>query len=165
MDPVISKKTSIWKEIRKKYEISPELIFLINMFHRMNTLDINIEFDGEIFNEEAIKLYNITILNINYFLPKLEQVNLNLINNKLQFSLYKRYYNKIFNLLIIRGENIKKNFIKYHSLMYKIKWDFEHDFNLEEYLKNYNSNEELIINKRIYDDYSILCCIEEKYKK
>ena len=162
LDPINSNKTAIFKNLRKNYEIPPELIFLINMFHRMNTLDISIDFDGEILTEEDIKLFSITILNINYFLPKLQQVNLNFINNKLQFSMYKRYYTKIFNLLKIGGENIKKNYIKNQSLMYKIKWDFINDFNLEEYRKNGNSNEELVINKITYDDYSILCCIEEK---
>ena len=162
LDPIISKKTIIWKNLSKNYEIPPELIFLINMFHRMNTLDINIEFDGEMLNEEDIKLYTITIFNINYFLPKLEHVILNFINNKLQFSLYKRYYTKIFNLLKFGEDYIKKNYIKNQSLMYKIKWNFEQDFNLEEYRKNGNNNEELVINKIIYDDYSILCCIEEK---
>ena len=66
------KKTKVWKSLRKKYEIPPELIFLINMFHRMTILDINIKFDGEVLGEEDIKLFTITILNINYILPKLE---------------------------------------------------------------------------------------------
>ena len=42
------------------------------MFHRMTILDINIKFDGEVLGEEDIKLFTITILNINYILPKLE---------------------------------------------------------------------------------------------
>ena len=135
-DPIQIKKTEVWKILRKKYDIPPELIFLINMFHRMNALDIGIEFNGEILNEDDIKLFTITILNINYILPKLEHINLNFIHNKLQFSLYKRYYRKINNLLKLWEENIKKNKIKNHSKIYNIKWDFEHDFNLEEYRKN-----------------------------
>ena len=165
MDPIKSKKTQVWKNLRKKYEIPPELIFLINIFHRMNILDINIEFDGEVLGEEDIKLFTITILNINYILPKLEHLNLNFVHNKLQFFLYKRYYKKIFNLfnLINAGkETIKKNQISNHSLMYNIKWDFENDFNLNEYRKNGISNGILGIGKIIFDDYSILCFIQEK---
>ena len=162
IDPALTKKTKIWKNLRKNYEMPPEFIFLINMFHRMETLDINIEFDGETLSDEDIKFFTITILNINYISPKLEHLNLNFIHNKLQFSLYKRYYTKIFNLLIFAKENIKKNLIKHHSLMYNIKWDFEHEFNLEEYRKMEISNEEFETNKIIYDDYSILCYSEEK---
>jgi hypothetical protein len=101
LDPLQVQKTTVWKNLRKKYEIPPELIFLINIFHRMNVLDVNIEFDREILTEEDIKLFTITILNINIILPKLEQINLNFIHDKLQFNLYKRYYTKIFNLLKI----------------------------------------------------------------
>ena len=87
IDPALTKKTKIWKNLRKNYEMPPEFIFLINMFHRMETLDINIEFDGETLSDEDIKLFTITILNINYISPKLEHLNLNFIHNKLQFSL------------------------------------------------------------------------------
>ena len=157
LDPIQTKKTKVWKNLRKSYEMPPEFIFLINMFHRINSLDINIDFEGETLEPEDIKLFTITILNINFFLPKLEHANLNFVHNKLQFYLYKRYYIKIFNLLKIGEENIKKNIIKDHSSIYNIKWDFEQNFNLEEYKKN-----KLYIVKDgiIYDDYSILCCIE-----
>ena len=131
----------------------------------MTILDINIEFDGEVLGEEDIKLFTITILNINYILPKLEHLNLNLIHNKLQFFLYKRYYKKIFNLFALGEETIKKNKIKEHSLIYNIKWDFEKEFNLNEYRKNDISNEILEVNKVIYDDYSILCFTQEKSLK
>ena len=155
------KKTTVWKNLKKKYEIPPELIFLINLFHRMHILDINIEFDGENLCEEDIKLFSITLLNINFILPKLEQINLNFIHNKLQFSLYKRYYTKIFNLLMLSEETIKRNKIKNQSLMYDMKWDFENNFNLEEYRKKKVKD----IPSITYDDYSILCCIDEKITK
>ena len=165
LDPLQVQKTTVWKNLRKKYEIPPELIFLINIFHRMNVLDVNIEFDREILTEEDIKLFTITILNINIILPKLEQINLNFIHDKLQFNLYKRYYTKIFNLLKISEENIKKNRIKNHPLIYDIKWDFENDFNLEEYRKAKLIKEGIDIPSITYDSYSILCCVEEKTTK
>jgi hypothetical protein len=106
-----------------------------------------------------------TILNINIILPKLEQINLNFIHDKLQFNLYKKYYTKIFNLLKISEENIKKNRIKNHPLIYDIKWDFENDFNLEEYRKAKLIKEGIDIPSITYDSYSILCCVEEKTTK
>lgn len=73
---------------------------MVNLFHGITIVDINIEFDREIVGDEDFKLFTITIININYILPKLEQANLNIIHNRLKYSLYKRYYNKIFNILI-----------------------------------------------------------------
>ena len=166
VDPMQVSKTEVWKSLPKKYEIPPELIFLVNLFHRITCVDINIEFDGEILGEEDNKLFTITILNINYILPKLEQANLNFIHNKLQYSLYKRYYYKLFNLLKTGEQNIKKNIIKNHSLIYNIKWDFKHEFNLEQYRKNEMSNQEIYINNNlVYDQFSILCCFEERNEK
>ena len=165
LDPMQIEKTVVWKNLKKKYEIPPELIFLVNLFHRITIVDIHIEFDGEIVGDEDLKLFTITILNINYILPKLEQANLNFIHNRLQYSLYKRYYNKIFNILNKGEQSIKKNIIKNHSLMYNIKWDFEHEFNLEEYRKNENINQEIYINNIIYDKFFILCCFEERNVK
>ena len=162
LDPIQTEKTTVWKNLRKKYLIPPELIFLINLWHRIVILDINIEFDGEILGEEDIKLFAITILNVIYILPNLEQANLNFIHNRFQYYLYKLYYYKIFNLLNKGEQSIKKNRIKNHSLMYNIKWDFEHEFNLEEYSKNEITNKEIYIKNIVYDKYFILCCFEER---
>lgn len=43
--------------------------------------------------------------------------------------------------------------------MYNIKWDFKHEFNLEEYRKNEKTSQEIYINNIVYDKYFILCCL------
>ena len=154
-DPSEMKKGIVFHSIKKKYEVPPELIFLVNMFQGIDTLEFEIEFEGEILNDVDINLFTITILNISYILPKLEHVNINFINNKLQFFLYNKYYTKIFNILKITEENIKKNKINDILSIYNKKWDFEHEFNLEEYRKNLIEKENNI-NNIIYDKYSIL---------
>ena len=159
-DPSEMKKGVVFHSIKKKYEVPPELIFLVNMFQGIDTLEFGIEFQGETLNEVDINLFTITILNISYILPKLEHVNINFINNTLQFYLYNKYYIKIFNILKIADENIKKNKINDILSIYNKKWDFEHEFNLEEYRKNQIEKEkkekENYINNIIYDNYSIL---------
>jgi hypothetical protein len=150
-------KVSIWKKLGKKYDVPPELIFLVNIFHTIDTLDFDIEFDGESLNEEDLKLFTITILNISYILPQFEKVNINFINNELQYFLYEKYYKKILNIIVIGDEYIKKNLIKNNFAMYDTKWDFEHDFNLEEYRQKKNEQEKKDnLDKVIYDRYSIL---------
>ena len=157
-DPGEMKKAVVWKNLGKKYEIPPELIFLVNILQNIDTLEFDIEFDGEILNEEDLKLFTITILNISYILPKLEKVKINFINNELQYFLYQKYYLKIKNIISIGDEYIKKNKIKNNYFIYNKKWDFEHEFNLEEYRQDKYEKEK---NKKKYDNitfdkYSIL---------
>ena len=153
-----TKKAVVWKNLNKKYEIPPELIFLVNILQSIDTLEFDIEFDGEILNEEDLKLFTITILNISYILPKLEKVKINFINNELQYFLYQKYYRKIQNIISIGDEYIKKNKIKNNYFIYNKKWDFEHEFNLEEYRQDKYEKEK---KKNKYDNitfdkYSIL---------
>ena len=161
-DPSEMKKVVAWREIKKKYEIPPEMIFLVNVLQGIDTLEFDIEFYGEILNEEDLKLFTITILNISYILPKLEHVKINFINNNLQYSLYEKYYTKIFNILIIREEYIKKNKIKNIYSIYNQKWDFEHDFNLEEYRQDQIENDKKMnkIYNLKFDKYSIIYMID-----
>ena len=159
IDPSQIKKTTVWKKLINKYEVPPELIFLVNLFGGIKYLVIDIDFEGEKIDNEDIKLFTITILNTSFIFPFLDHVSLNFIHNKLQFSLYERYYSKIFNLLKEGEETIKKNIIKNHNFIYNKKWDFEHDFNLEEYSKNQMFNQNNL--KIIYDKYSILYYLEE----
>ena len=138
------------------------MIFLVNVLQGIDTLEFDIEFYGEILNEEDLKLFTITILNISYILPKLEHVKINFINNNLQYSLYEKYYTKIFNILIIREEYIKKNKIKNIYSIYNQKWDFEHDFNLEEYRQDQIENDKKMnkIYNLKFDKYSIIYMID-----
>ena len=162
-DPVEMKKTYVWENISKKYEIPAVMIFLLNLLQGINTLDFDIEFDGEILNENDINLFTITILNITYILPNLDHVNINFINTKLQYFLYEKYYKRVLNLIKIGEGTIKKNKIKNNYSIYSKKWDFEHNFNLEEYRRFFFKKENIgkKIN-RIYDKYSILYEIKLK---
>ena len=160
-DPSEVEKSFVWKCLESKYNVPPELIFLINIFQETNTLDIDIEFACDILNEDDFSLFAITILNIIYIFPKLENMKLNLINSYLQYFLYEKYYTSIVDILKLGNEHLKKNSINNDIWIYGNKWDFEHDFNLESYNKKMN------IEKRsrktgqiIYDKYSNLYKIE-----
>ena len=163
-DPSEKKKTKVWKELKNKYEIPLEMIFLVNIFQGITTLEFSIDFYDDLLSEEDFKLFTITILNISFILPKLDHINVNFINSKLQYFLYKKYYKKIFNILKIADENIKKNKIKDIFSIYNKKWDFEHEFNLEEYRQNLLEKQKKRDNIKdiIFDKYSILYTYDTK---
>ena len=160
-DPSEVEKSFVWKCLESKYNIPPELIFLINIFQETSTLDIDLEFVCDISNEDDFSLFAITILNIVYIFPKLENMKLNLINSYLQYFLYEQYYNRISGMLKFGNETLKKNTFNNDIWIYGNKWDFEHDFNLENFNKKMNIEKRSRKTGQIkYDKYSNLYKIE-----
>ena len=160
-DPSEVEKSFVWKCLESKYNIPPELIFLINIFQETSTLDIDLEFVCDISNEDDFSLFAITILNIVYIFPKLENMKLNLINSYLQYFLYEQYYNRISDILKFGNETLKKNTFNNDIWIYGNKWDFEHDFNLENFNKKMNIEKRSRKTGQIkYDKYSNLYKIE-----
>ena len=160
-DPTEVEKTFVWKCLENKYSIPAELTFLINIFQEINTIDIDIEFACDILNEEDFSLFAITILNITYIFPKLENMKLNLINSFLQYFLYEKKNKYILNLLNLGNETFKKNSINKEAWIYGNKWDFEHDFNIEIYNKRINNEKRAGKKGKIkYGKYSNLYIIE-----
>ena len=160
-DPSELEKTFVWKQLENKYNIPPELIFLFNIFQEITTLDIELELACDILNEEDFSLFAITLLNSVYIFPKLDYLKFNLINSYLQYHIYEKYYTKIFKLLELGNEAIKKNNLNNEIWIYGNKWDFEHEFNLGNYIKKMNIDKRSKkIGKIYYDKYSILYKIE-----
>ena len=166
-DPSEIQKSYVWDIIRKNYEIPPEIIFLLNIFPEINTLEFDLNLIGDNLKEEDFNLFTITILNIKYILPKLEMININFTFNNLQYILYNKYYAKVLKIINLGKDCLKKNKIKNNYNIYNKKWDFEHDFNLEEYRKILIEKEkqENILNNIIYDKYSILYMVESDEDK
>ena len=166
-DPSEIKKSYVWDIIRKNYEIPPEIIFLLNIFPEINALEFDLNLIGDNLKEEDFNLFIIKILNIKYILPKLEMININFTFNNLQYILYNKYYAKVLKIINLGKDCLKKNKIKNNYNIYNKKWDFEHDFNLEEYRKILIEKEkqENISNNIIYDKYSILYMVESDEDK
>ena len=157
-----TKKTYAWENNGKKYDIPPEMIFLINIFQSIDTLEFDINFICDYINKEDFNLFTITILNISYILSNLKNININFSYNNLQYVLYDKYYAKLLNIIKLGKDNIQKNKIKYNFNIYNKKWDFEHNFNLEDYRKKLIEKEkmEYLLDKIIYDKYSILYMVD-----
>ena len=151
-------KILFWKKNRSKYRIPPELSFLINRFINITTIEIDIDFQGEIIEDEEFKLISIFLLNMNHIFIHLDHFKINFINQKLQYEIYTSYFRDLVDEASIDRNIIKKNIIKYSELLYNNKWNFQNNFNLELYRiidKNKNQ-EDSDKSNLIYDDYNIL---------
>ena len=136
-DPMLLKKAYEWRKLIKihNYQVPPELIFLVNIFQNCLKLEINIEFDKDILTQEDFQLYTITLLNIEYVFPNLENISLNLVHKNIQEFHNNKYISTLAKLMLKRDETFKKNYIKHNISMYAIKWDFEADFDLANFNK------------------------------
>ena len=161
-DPMLTKKAYEWRKLVKiyNYQVPPELIFLINTFQNCLKLEINMEFDQDILTQEDLQLYTMTLLNIEYVFPNLENISINLIHKKLQEFLNKKTINNLSSLILKNEETFKKNVSNDNNSLYSIKWDFDKEFNLA-YFNNIKANSKK--NKKIIsnDEYNIIN-IDEK---
>jgi len=133
-DPMLLKKSYEWKKLVKvyNYQVPPELIFLVNIFQNILKLEIDMEFGQDNLTQEDFQLYTITLLNIEYVFPNLENISLNLVHKNLQEFINKQSIHKMMKLLL-NTELLKKNYIKDYNSKYAIKWDFEAEFDLANY--------------------------------
>ena len=151
-------KLLYWKKNRNKYFVPPELIFLINRFITITTIEIELDFQRDSIDDEDFKLISIFLLNINFLFVHLEHFKINFINKKFQYEIYTAYFQDLLQTASIKNNIIKKNRIKYPDLLYEKKWNFQYNFNVDELrLVDRDKNKEEI-NKInwIYDDYNML---------
>ena len=156
-DPMLTKKAYEWRKLVKiyNYQVPPELIFLINTFQNCLKLEINMEFDQDILTQEDLQLYTMTLLNIEYVFPNLENISINLIHKKLQEFLNKKTINNLSSLILKNEETFKKNVSKNNNSLYSIKWDFDKEFNLA-YFNNIKANSKKNKKNISNDEYNII---------
>ena len=125
-DPKNEKLTEFLKKRRKNYDLLPELIFLVNHFSKITT--VNIELD-KIYNPEnsddEYKFFEIAVLNLHWILNSLENINFNLICRQMQSLLFKRYQEKTTEACNKINDIIKpkdKIFSEFNS--FQRKWNF-----------------------------------------
>ena len=125
-DPKKEKITEFYKERRKEYDCLPEIIFLVNHFYKITT--VNLELD-KIYNQELTddeyKFFEIAILNLHWILNSLENIKFNLICRELHRALYKRYKEKITEACNKNNDVLKpKDIIFNEGPFFQKKWNF-----------------------------------------
>ena len=161
-DPMLLKKSYEWKKLIKvyNYQVPPELIFLVNIFQNILKLEIDIEFGQDNLTQEDFQLYTMTLLNIEYVFPNLENISLNLVHKNLQEFINKQSIHKMTKLLL-NTEYTKKNYIKDNISKYSIKWDFEAEFDLA-YYNNIKTNSKKNRKHFPNEKYSNIIYFDEK---
>ena len=125
-DPKKEKLTEFLKKRRKDYDLLPELIFLVNHFSKITT--VNIELD-KIYNPECTdddyKFFEIAVLNLHWILNSLENIKFNLICRQIQSLLFKRYKEKMTDTCNKINDVIKpKDKIFGEINSFRKKWNF-----------------------------------------
>ena len=132
-NPKTEKFTSFCKESRGKYELLPELIFLINRFSLVTTIQIQLDkFTDTKLTADDFLYVKLTILNIYWLLDSLNMVKFNFSCHSMEQTLYLRYKTKVSEKYNEVGENLKKNILIEDLSLYNNKWNFIDKFKLQE---------------------------------
>jgi hypothetical protein len=127
-DPKKEKITEYYKKRRKDYDCLPEVIFLVNHFSSITT--VNLELDkiyNQEFSEEEYKYFEIGVLNIHWILRSLENIKFNLICREMQRTLFKRYKEKIIDTCNKNNDVLKpKDLILDNPIFFRKKSNFSH---------------------------------------
>ena len=133
------------KSNRSKYDCLPELIFLINRYSLITTVQIELNVFHDL-SDVDIQLVELTILNIYCLLNSLNTIKLNIISSSFQEVLLKRFNIKFQEECRKIHESMKKNYSLYPSDLYENKWNFIDNFKLNDlreeinYIKNISHN-------------------------
>ena len=116
--------TEFCKNKRKEYDCLPEVIFMVNKFSKIET--VNLELDkicNPDLTDEEYKFFEIAVLNLNWILNSLKNIKFNLIYSKIQETLFNRYKEKINETCNKIFEVIKPKDIVFKDSFQK-KWNF-----------------------------------------
>ena len=121
------KKSKFWEKNAKNYYIPGIFIFLINVFEKIENIEINFEEYNKKFTEEDFDFFVISIINIEYIFYKVNYAKINLNNKLFQKELYNKSLKEYKYKLKKASNNIKKRTLKIKNL-YNIKWDFKTNY-------------------------------------
>ena len=121
------RKSQFWEKNSKNYYIPGIFIFLINVFEKIENIEINFEESNKVFTNEEFDFFAICMYNIENLFFNIKYVKINLNNKAFQRKIYNEYLNDYKDKLKKLSNNVKKRILNYESL-YNIKWDFKTNF-------------------------------------
>ena len=155
-DPQKEKITEYLKKRRKEYDCLPEIIFMVNHFNTIETINIELDkFLSPELTEEEYKYFEIGILNIHWILNSLKNIKFNFSSRQLETLLFNRYTEKINTACNLINEIIKPKeivFKNYNSFL--SKWNFSSNLKINK-----------ISNKKEGDEVTQSKTLEIKEKK
>ena len=121
------RKSQFWEKNSKNYYIPGIFIFLINVFEKVENIEINFEDSNKVFTNEELDFFAISIYNLENIFFNINYVKINLNNKAFQREIYGKYLNDYKEKLQKASNNIKKRILNSETL-YNIKWDFKIKF-------------------------------------
>ena len=127
LNPNEKSKVLIWKEMRKKYIIPPELLFIKTIFCYALTIDFDLDFDNNILNQEELTLFTIILFNIQYIFTSFQNIYLNFTNHKCVKSFIEFSENELIQEITKNQWNMT-SITKINNSQIKRKWSFSNEF-------------------------------------
>ena len=157
-DTNVYKKTMYWDKIKNQYTLPAELIFLVNLFSQINTIEVDISFESENFNEDDFKLYFMLMQNLDLVFWNIQYCKMNFINKRIQEKIYSHFTKNLLRILSYSTNLFKTNSISDNTDIYAKKWDFNRNFLLKEhriidFIENRKENQD---KDKTYDDFTVL---------
>ena len=157
------KLTKFCKDNKNKYDIQPEIIFIINKYSEVKTINIDVNaFTNllDIFNlkknechltDDDLLYFEITVLNIYWLFNSLNNVRLNFIDEDLETILYYRYKSIIEEDIFDKNKNqsLKMNNLIIKDNLFSNKWNFKDKFIINEYQNSTNKISSVTTHKSI----------------
>ena len=157
------KLTKFCKDNKNKYDIQPEIIFIINKYSEVKTINIDVNaFTNllDIFNlkknechltDDDLLYFEITVLNIYWLFNSLNNVRLNFIDVDLETILYYRYKSIIEEDIFDKNKNqsLKMNNLIIKDNLFSNKWNFKDKFIINEYQNSTNKISSVTTHKSI----------------
>ena len=117
-------KYQFWESHSRHYYIPAIFIFLINVFEKIQNMEITFEESNKVSDKEEFDFFVIFAFNIENIFLKLNCVKINLNNKRFQKGIYKKYLKEYKNKLKKASNNIKKRCLN-KDCLYNVKYNFK----------------------------------------
>ena len=134
------KLSTYCKDNREKYDILPEIIFIINKYSNVNIVEVDVNSFSKL-TEDDLDFFEITILNIYWLLDSLDTIKFNFISEDLERSLYLRYNSIVMEQFVKCQESPKLNYLIYNYDICQKKWNFIDNYKIKEYKEIVNQSQ------------------------
>lgn len=150
-NPESEKFYKFYDKNKKKYDIQPELLILLNAYQNVTTLILEIDtFKDPNLVDENYKLFELAILNLNWILSSLNTIKFNFMSKHMEKSLFLRKKDKYESFCSKAHYNVKPKDVFFNDIYYsKQKWDFSSKFQL---INNKDINMEPLIEDLDYEN-------------
>ena len=133
--PQDEKITEYYKKKRKEYDCLPEVIFLVNQFRDITTVNLELDYIyNDTLPDDHYKYFKIAVLNLHWILTSLKNVKYNFNSYPIESLLSIRYKEKLNEICNKTNDNINpKDIIFSNFISFKKKWDFSWKLKLNQF--------------------------------